>query len=148
MYYANSAVKRYTKLISDYNTSAIQTLAELPIDGQSFIHPAYSFAFLKGVSHAFKVWGDLRLRGQSFDRKFLLQHCIDQALASFIAKILLDPWPIRLKTSKKSCSLTVDIRKYFELTVDFQFDRGRRSTHSVRIIMSLFPSIIMLHSIH
>ena len=45
----------------------------------------------KGVSHAYKLWGDLRLRGQSLDRKFLLQHCIDQALASFIAKILLDP---------------------------------------------------------
>ena len=46
LYYANSTIKRYTKLISDYNTSAIQTLAELSIDGQSFIHPAYSFAFL------------------------------------------------------------------------------------------------------
>ena len=37
------------------------------------------------MSHAYKLWGDLRLRGQSLDRNFLLQYCIDQALASFIA---------------------------------------------------------------
>ena len=45
----------------------------------------------KGVSHAFKLWGDLRPLGQSLDPKFLLQHYTDQALVSFIAKILLDP---------------------------------------------------------
>ena len=45
----------------------------------------------KGVSRAYKLWGDLQPHGQSLDRKFLLQHCIDQALASFIVKILLDP---------------------------------------------------------
>ena len=45
----------------------------------------------KGVSRAFKLWEDLRPRGQSLDQKFLLQHYIDPALASFIAKILLDP---------------------------------------------------------
>ena len=45
----------------------------------------------KGVSHAYKLWGDLRLRGQSLDRKILLQNCIDEALVSFITKILLDP---------------------------------------------------------
>ena len=45
----------------------------------------------KGVSRAYKLWVDLRPRGQSLDRKILLQHCIDEALASFIAKILLDP---------------------------------------------------------
>ena len=59
----------------------------------------------KGVSRAYKLWGDLRPRGQSLDRKILLQNCIDEALASFIAKILLDP---RLKTSKKCCSLTIE----------------------------------------
>ena len=46
--------------------------------------------------------------------------------------LTLDP-AIRLKTSKKCCSLTVDFRKYFELTVDFQFDRGHRYTHSVYV---------------
>ena len=40
---------------------------------------------------AYKLWGDLRPCGQSLDRKILLQHCIDEALASFIAKILLYP---------------------------------------------------------
>ena len=45
----------------------------------------------KGVSRAFKLWGDLRPCGQSLDPKFLLQHYIDQVLARFIAKILLDP---------------------------------------------------------
>ena len=45
----------------------------------------------KGVSRAYKLWGDLRPRGQGLDRKFLLQYCIDEALASIIAKILLDP---------------------------------------------------------
>ena len=72
----------------------------------------------KGVSCTYKLCGDLRPRGQSLDWKILLQHCIDQALASFIAKIF-------------RCSLTVDFWKYFEWTVNFQFDRGRRSTHSV-----------------
>ena len=45
----------------------------------------------KGVSRAYKLWGDLLPRGQSPDLEFLLQHCIHQALASFIAKMLLDP---------------------------------------------------------
>ena len=44
----------------------------------------------KAVSRVYKLWGDLRPHGQSLDQKFLLQHCIDEALASFIAKILLD----------------------------------------------------------
>ena len=46
----------------------------------------------KGLSRAYKLWGDLRPRGQSLDQKFLLQHCINQVLVSFIAKILLNPY--------------------------------------------------------
>ena len=41
-------------------------------------------AVFKGC-HAPVNWGDLRARGQSLKRKILLQHCIDEALASFIA---------------------------------------------------------------
>ena len=49
------------------------------------------FSFARGVSRAYKLWGDLQLHGQSLDQKILLQHCIDEAFAIFIAKILLDP---------------------------------------------------------
>ena len=55
---------------------------------------------------------------------------IDHTLVSFMAKILLTPWSIWLCTSKKCSGLTVDFRRYFELTIDFRFDRGRRSTDS------------------
>ena len=50
-----------------------------------------TLAIHKGVSHAYKLWEDLQPHGQSFDRKFLLQHWIDEAFANFITKILFDP---------------------------------------------------------
>lgn len=73
--------------------------------------------------------------GQSFDRSwpkiFLSWHCIYFVMACFIAEILLDLWPSWPYTSKRYSDLTVDYREYFELTVDFYFDRGQRSEYRV-----------------
>ena len=42
------------------------------------------------VPREYKLLRDLRPRGQSLNLHFLLQHCIDHTLESFITKILLD----------------------------------------------------------
>ena len=72
------------------------------------------------------------VRGQNLDRKFF--YCciasICSVTADIFAKILLWPWPIWPRTSKRYGSLTIDFEEYFKLTFDFYFDRGRRSKYT------------------